>query len=49
MLKYAELDKDVIVVGMGNRFELWNPEKYEEYLIQDRDEFSKLAEKYLSE
>lgn len=49
MMRYADLDKDVIVVGMGNRFELWNPVKYEDYLIQDRNEFSKLAEKYLSE
>lgn len=49
MLRYASLDKDVIVVGMGNRIEIWNPETYEEYLIQDPGEFSKLAEKYLSE
>ena len=49
MLRYANLDKDVIVVGMGNRIELWNPETYEEYLIQDQSEFSKLAEKYLTE
>lgn len=49
MLRYANLDKDVIVVGMGNRIELWNPETYEDYLIQDQGEFSKLAEKYLTE
>ena len=49
MLRYANLDKDVIVVGMGNRIEIWNPETYEEYLIQDQSEFSKLAEKYLTE
>jgi MraZ protein len=49
MLRFAGLDKDVIVVGMGNRIEIWNPETYEEYLIQDQGEFSKLAEKYLTE
>ena len=49
MLRYANLDKDVIVVGMGNRIEIWNPETYEDYLIQDQSEFSKLAEKYLTE
>lgn len=49
MLRYANLDKEVIVVGMGNRIEIWDPVTYEEYLIQDPGEFSKLAEKYLSE
>ena len=49
MLRFAKLDKEVIVVGMGNRIEIWNPETYEEYLIQDQSEFSKLAEKYLTE
>lgn len=49
MLRYAGLDKEVIVVGMGNRIEIWNPDTYEEYLIQDQSEFSKLAEKYLTE
>lgn len=49
MLKYAQLEKDVIVVGMGNRVEIWNPERYQDYLIQDQNEFSKLAQKYLNE
>jgi MraZ protein len=48
MLKYAGLEKDAIVVGMGNRVEIWNPEKYEEFLISDPSEFSKLAEKFLA-
>lgn len=48
MLSYAGLDKEVIVVGMGNRVEIWNPQKYEDFLISDPSEFSKLAEKFLS-
>ena len=47
MLKHAQLEKDAIMVGMGNRIEIWNPERYEEYLIKDQKEFSKLAEKFL--
>ncbi len=47
MIKYAQLDKDVMVVGMGNRVEIWNPELYEAYLIKDETEFSALAQKYL--
>ena len=49
MLKYAQLEKDVIVVGMGNRIEVWNPELYEAYLIKDQNEFSALAQKYLND
>lgn len=49
MLAYAQLDKDVILVGMGNKVEIWNPAIYEKHLIQDPGELSKLAEKYLNE
>ncbi|MDB5271918.1 MAG: protein MraZ [Chitinophagaceae bacterium] len=48
MLKYADIDKDAIVVGVGNRVEIWNPDKYNQYLIKDQSEFSKQAEKFLS-
>lgn len=47
MISYAELQKEVIVVGMGNRIEIWNPEQYDKYLINDPGEFSALAQKYL--
>lgn len=47
MINYAELQKEAIVVGMGNRIEIWNPEQYNKYLINDPGEFSALAQKYL--
>lgn len=49
MLTYAQLDKDLMLVGMGNRVEVWNPSLYEKHLIQDPSELSKLAEKHLIE
>ena len=48
MVKFAGIEKEVIVVGTGNRIEIWNPDKYEDFLIQDEDEFSDLAEKFLA-
>jgi len=48
MTKFADIENEVIVVGAGNRLEVWNPEKYEEYLINDEDEFSDLAQKFLA-
>jgi MraZ protein len=49
MLTYAQIDKDSILVGTGNKVEVWNPAIYEKHLIQDPGELSKLAEKYLNE
>jgi MraZ protein len=47
MLTYAQLEKDVMLVGMGNKVEIWNPTLYEKHLIADPSELSKLAQKYL--
>ena len=49
MLSYAQLDKEVTLVGTGNKVEIWNPSIYEKHLINDPGELSKLAEKYLNE
>ncbi len=48
MIKYAGIDKEIVVVGVGNRVELWNPEAYNAFLIKDQAAFSKQAEKFLS-
>jgi len=49
MAKYANLEKDIMLVGMGNRVELWNNEAYEQFIINDTAEFSKLAQKHLTD
>ncbi len=48
LLEYAKITKDVIIVGVGNRLEIWNPELYDEFLIKDQNEFSELAQEYLA-
>ncbi|WP_026967967.1 division/cell wall cluster transcriptional repressor MraZ [Algoriphagus terrigena] len=45
---YASLEKDVVVVGMGTRIELWNPDTYLKNIIVDPADLSSLMEKYLS-
>ena len=35
MLGYAQLEKDLILIGMGNKVEVWNPSIYEKHLIKD--------------
>ena len=49
MLAHAKLEKQAIVVGMGNTIEIWNPEVYEDYLINDPSEYSELAQRFLDE
>ncbi|WP_250631421.1 division/cell wall cluster transcriptional repressor MraZ [Rhodoflexus caldus] len=45
MLKYANIEKDAIVVGAGNRVEIWQPDAYEAALVQDSKQFSQMAER----
>jgi MraZ protein len=49
LIKYAQLEKEVIMVGLGNRIEVWNAKMYEDYLLKDPSELSALAQKYLNE
>lgn len=49
MLTYAQLDKDVLLVGLGTKVEAWNRDQYEKHLIKEPSELSKLAEKHLME
>jgi len=49
MMTFAGLERESIVVGMGNRVEIWDASKYDDYLIKDQKEFSELAEKHLFE
>jgi MraZ protein len=48
MLRYAGVEKEAIIVGLGNRCEIWDPARYDEFLIKDQQSFSKLAQKFLS-
>ncbi|MVN78047.1 division/cell wall cluster transcriptional repressor MraZ [Hymenobacter sp. HMF4947] len=48
MRRHAGLDKDAVIVGLGNRCEVWDPTRYDEYLIKDQPTFSKLAQQFLA-
>ena len=47
MISHCGLEKEVILIGVGNIIELWNPVIYKKNLISSSEEFSKLAQKYL--
>lgn len=47
LLDYAGITKDAIVVGLGNRLELWDPARYEKSLISDPKELAGLLKQHL--
>ena len=49
MVRYAGIEKEVIIVGVGNKIEIWNPERYDEYLLNGPEEYSQLAKKFLGD
>jgi len=50
-LEYAQIEKDVVALGMMNKIELWAKEVYENDtdFIEDSSEFSLMAQKILSD
>ncbi len=47
MLAYAELQKDVVLIGMNNMIVVWEPNLFEKHLLKDQREYSKLMQKNL--
>ena len=48
-LEYAEIDKDVKIIGAINRIEIWDPKKREEYLSEIENSGVNLEEKISTE
>lgn len=49
MLAHAKLEKEVVLIGMGNYVEIWDPSVFDESLNSEGAEYSDLAQKYLDE
>ena len=49
LMTYAQLDKDVLLIGVGTKLEIWNRAQFEKYQIKEQSELSKLAKKHLIE
>ncbi|RPA70102.1 division/cell wall cluster transcriptional repressor MraZ [Cyclobacteriaceae bacterium YHN15] len=47
-MTWAGIDKDAVLIGVGGFVEIWSPEKYQENIVADQAELSKLMDKYLS-
>ena len=49
MLLHAQINKEVILCGMGNIIEIWNKKIYKNYLFTNSETYSELAQKYLDD
>jgi MraZ protein len=45
---YAKIDKEVLILGVLNKIEVWNPEIFKEYLNQSSETYEEIAAKVMS-
>lgn len=43
LIEFAEIEKDVIILGMNKYIEVWNPKLYEEYLKEIEEPYETIA------
>lgn len=48
LMEYAEIDKDVVLVGYLNRIEIWAEQVYEQFVNIDAESFAVLADKVMN-
>ncbi len=46
---YASLEKECIIIGVGERLEIWNEKAWNEFLDQNIDDMSRIAEDLFSQ
>jgi MraZ protein len=44
---FAEIKKDVVIVGVSNRIEIWAKDKWQEFYDSSRQSFEEIAEKLM--
>ena len=49
LISYAEIDKDCVVIGTGDRIEIWSKEKYFEFMNSVSEDMSDIAENLFNE
>lgn len=44
LLEYAELEKECVILGVGNRIEIWSSKVYNDYLKENADVLNTISE-----
>lgn len=47
LIEYAGIDKKVLIVGVGDHIELWDPDSYEKYLEEFDESYEDVAAKVM--
>lgn len=48
LIELANLKKEVLIIGMGDRVELWNPEEYDRYIAASDQTAESILEAFLT-
>jgi len=48
LIDFAEIDKKVTIVGVGDHIEIWNPDHYDAYLQQFDESYEEIASKVMT-
>ena len=43
------INKDCVIIGVGNRVEVWSAEKWDSFITENEDSFSEIADSLFSE
>ena len=49
LIKYADPSKDTIIIGVGDRLEIWSNDRWEKLLTENEDNFSEMADNLFSQ
>ena len=49
LIKYAELTKETVIIGVGDRLEIWSNDKWNNFINENEEDFSKQADKLFSQ
>lgn len=44
LIKYADLQKECIIIGVNDRLEIWNKDRWEKFLTDNEDSMSDIAD-----
>ncbi len=48
LINYAKIEKEVLILGALKKIEVWNPQVYEEYLLQSPQTYEEIAAKVMA-
>lgn len=49
LLKYAEIEKELLLAAIDNKIEIWNKAHYENLMVIESDDFAALAEEVMGD